>query len=30
MLARPIHHIIVDDPPSWLLEEVEKHLRVFF
>jgi hypothetical protein len=30
MLARPIHHIIVDDPPSWLLEEVEKHLRGFF
>ncbi|KAM0852292.1 hypothetical protein ACQ4PT_051851 [Festuca glaucescens] len=30
MLARPIHHIIVDDPPKWLLEEVEKHLRGFF
>jgi hypothetical protein len=30
MLARPIHHIIVEDPPKWLLEEVEKHLRGFF
>ncbi|KAK1604375.1 hypothetical protein QYE76_028048 [Lolium multiflorum] len=28
--ARPIHHILVEDAPAWLLEEVDKWLRAFF
>jgi hypothetical protein len=30
MMARPVHHMLVDNPPVWLLEEVMKHLRSFF
>jgi hypothetical protein len=30
ILARPIHHILVDKPPEWLVEEVIKHIRSFF
>jgi hypothetical protein len=28
--ARPIHHILVAEPPAWLLEEVVKYIRGFF
>jgi hypothetical protein len=30
MTARPIHHIMVDGPPAWVVEEINKHLRSFF
>jgi hypothetical protein len=30
MMARPIHHILVDGPPAWVVEEINKHLRSFF
>jgi hypothetical protein len=30
MMARPIHHIMVEGPPAWLVEEINKHLRSFF
>jgi hypothetical protein len=28
--ARPIHQLVVEDAPAWLLEEVTKWLRAFF
>jgi hypothetical protein len=30
MLARPVHHVLVDNPPGWLIQEVMKHIRSFF
>jgi hypothetical protein len=30
MMTRPVHHILVDNPLEWLIEEVGKHLRSFF
>jgi hypothetical protein len=28
--ARPMHHILVEEAPVWLLEEIKKWLRAFF
>jgi hypothetical protein len=30
MMARPIHHVLVNNPPEWLIDEVVKHIRSFF
>ncbi|KAM0857624.1 hypothetical protein ACQ4PT_048352 [Festuca glaucescens] len=30
LTARPIHHLLVEEPPSWVLEEITKWLRGFF
>ncbi|KAM0919247.1 hypothetical protein ACQ4PT_008360 [Festuca glaucescens] len=30
VMARPVHHLLVADAPTWLLEEVVKWIRSFF
>jgi hypothetical protein len=30
LTARPIHHLLVENAPLWLLEEINKWLRAFF